>query len=193
MAYGNVFGHSKYKNVLAVSSVNNATNSFLGLGGNLFWDKHIDMNQERNLWCCEGHDDVLGYCNVGEAANHAHDMTYAGHPIDYCIVQEVDDECMLQFCLPIMLVVIICNLIKTACMICVVLGEISQPLVTVGDAIASFLREPDPHTKNVCLAGKDVFRQRGRQWQGKPLTWKTERHRWFRAASITRWLVCNVL
>lgn len=211
LAYGNVFGHSNYKNVLAVSSVNNATNSLLGLGGNLFLDNHLETTPERELWCCEGHEDSEGYCKVDEAANHAHKMTFNGHPIDYCRVQEVDEDCMLQFSLPIMLVVIICNLIKTACMVCVALGELSQPLVVIGDAIASFLRQPDPRTQNICLAGKDSFRRGGFQkggfqkggcenggfqkggWQARPLTWKAERHRWFRAASMTRWLVCNVL
>lgn len=186
LTYGNVFAQSKYKDILAISSVNNTANSLLYLWatGRPYLDTQSD------LWFCHGHEDE-GFCNVADAANHAQDLTVVGHPIDYCLVQEVDEECMLQFSLPIMLIVIVCNLTKTACMICVVLEKKSQPLVTVGDAIASFLNEPDPATKNICLAGKDFFGEKG--WQLRPLTWKFKHHRWFRAASMTRWLVCNVL
>ena len=162
LAYGNVFEHSNYKNVLTVSSVNKSNNSLLGIRGNLYLNNHLEKGQERYLWCCEDHD-YFEYCNVNDAANHAHDMTVGEYSINYCIVQEIDNECMLQFSLPIMFVVIICNLTKTACMICVVLGEISRFLIIVDDAIAFFLREPDPHTKNVCLADKNIFRKEG--WQ----------------------------
>lgn len=132
----------------------------------------------------------------------------ADYPIDYCLIHEIDEKCMLQFSVPIMLIVIICNVIKTVCMIQALLRGGLQPLVIVGDAIASFLNEPDPATKNICMADKYFFRKES--WQARIvtqskrkrhrwfqdariLTWKPKRHRWLRAASKTRWLVCNVL
>lgn len=187
LIYGNAFANSKYKDVLAVSRLNNATNSLL----HFIHTGRPDLRQQMSLWFCEDHADYKGYCNVAEAANHAQDLTVAGYPIDYCLVQEVDEKCMLQFSLPIILIVIICNLIKTACMVWVVLEGGPRPLVTVGDAVASFLNEPDFVTKNICLANKRFFRKK--DWQKKLLTWQFKRHRWFRAASMTRWLVCNIL
>lgn len=187
LTYSDAFANSKYKHVLAVTSLNDATDSLL----DFFYAGRPDLRQQQNLWFCGDYEDYRGYCNVAKAVENAETLMVAGYPIDYCLVQEIDEECMLQFSLPIMLVVIICNLIKTACMIWVAFENGPRPLVTVGDAIASFLNEPDLTTKDNCLADKDFFRKGG--WQARLLTWKPERHRWFRAASMTRWLVSNVL
>lgn len=181
LAYGNGLGNSKYKDVAAVSSINNATDSLLYFSPVHYW----------NPWFCDNYQGVHGDCDVDEAVKHAQDLTLTGYPIDHCLVQEMDEKCMLQLSLPIMLVVIMCNLIKLICMVYTLTGERSQPLLTVGDAIASFLNEPDPTTKHICLADRFFFQKKG--WQAKMLTWKPERHRWYRAASIMRWLVCNSL
>ena len=171
LIYGNAFATSKYKDVLTVSSINNATNSLLYIWPN----GRQDLSQQLYLWFCEDYEHGVGYCDVEKTANHAQNLTVAGYPIDYCLAQEVDEKCMLQFSLPVMFIVIICNLIKVACMICVLLWEESQPLMTMDDAIASFLNEPDFATKKICLTDKVFFRKEG--WQAKPLTWKFKRHR----------------
>ena len=187
LTYGNAFGNSKYRDVLAVSSIRNTTNSFLYLlvnaGGR--------PSSQTDLWFCDKHLNSNGYCNVGEAANAEDSIAVYGAPIDYCLVQEIDEKCMLQFSVPVMLIIIVGNLTKSVCMVLVLLEGGSRPLLTVGDAIASFLNEPDLATKNICLTDKKIFRKK--LWQKRILTWKPKRHRWFRAASITRWLVCNVL
>lgn len=191
LTYGNIFGNSKYKDVLAISSIHNATNSLLYLHGGAIW---ADAMDSRWLWICRGeYINYYGVCNIAEAASHSQNLTVDDIPIDYCLAQEMDERCMLQFSLPIMFVVIICNLIKLICMIYVLLKEKSPPLVTLGDAIVSFLNEPDPATSDICLADKQFFQKKAWHDVAKTLTWKSERHRWFRAASMTRWFVCNVL
>ena len=185
LTYSDAFANSKYKNVLAVSSLNDATNSLL----DFVYSGRPDLRQQQNLWFCGDYEDDRGYCNVAEAA--AQTLTVAEYPIDYCLVQEVDEECMLQFSLSIMLIVIICNLIKTVCMIWVAFEKRPRFLMTVDDAIASFLSESDSTTKNFCLADRDFFRKKG--WQATLLIWKFKRHRWFRTASMKRWFVFNVL
>ena len=176
-AYQNPFTISKYQDVLVVSPWSNATNSLLGLYPSSYTNRGAQWGYE-----CIGNEDE---CRSHQAA------TGTGIAIEYCLVQEVNEDCMLQFSLPIMLIVMTCNLIKTVSMVLVFLGDGSRPLMTVGDAIASFLNEPDPATKNICLADKYFFRKN--PWQERTLSWKSKRHRWFRAASITRWLACYVL
>lgn len=67
-----------------------------------------------------------------------------------------------------------------------------RPLTTLGDAIASFLDEPDPTTKNQCLAEQNHFHHK-REWRPVALEWKGKGHSWFSAASPSRWLLCNSL
>lgn len=62
-----------------------------------------------------------------------------------------------------------------------------RPLATLGDAISSFLEDPDSTTQGACLLSKtDV-------WQGRwPLTeskyWVPKNHYWLRSVSFPRWI-----
>lgn len=52
-----------------------------------------------------------------------------------------------------------------------------EPLITMGDAVASFLAENDPTTKNMCLLSihevrKNGYRAGARAWQDERLRWK---------------------
>lgn len=72
-------------------------------------------------------------------------------------------------------------------------------LYTLGDAIASFMRNPDPATVDMCLATKDDFIRR-RSWKSnlveqpftlnrEPREWEGRRKFWFMAARKRRWFV----
>ena len=108
----------------------------------------------------------------------------------YCLSRLEEEHCKLQFSLAIMIVVIMCNLIKTTCMSIIAWKQDPEPLVTLGDAIASFLDRPDVTTEGNCIVGKTRF---SRSWGLLLSRWHPQRLRWFRAASSKRWLVCNIL
>lgn len=91
-----------------------------------------------------------------------------------------------------MIVVIICNMIKTVCMITIVGKQDPESLVTLGDAIASFLDRPDVIIKQNCMAGRSRF-EKSRYWGLLLSRWDPKRFRWFRAVSRRRWIVCNIL
>lgn len=63
----------------------------------------------------------------------------------------------MQFSLALLIVVILSNFIKVVCMILMSFQRESEPLVTLGDAIASFLNSPNLTTQESCLATKDDF------------------------------------
>lgn len=77
-----------------------------------------------------------------------------------------NDQSAIRISLLYMLIVVVANLIKAATMGYVVLGirsvGESSPLVTLGDAIASFLACPDPTTRHLSTASRDaMFRKQG--------------------------------
>lgn len=186
---------SKYKDFLAVSPVSNATNSllsfFVGIGparprADLPW-----FDDWQRTVCI-----AIGDCRTDPAAkvDESGRRPLIESSIEYCLCQEnTKDRCMLQFSLPFMLVVTIGNLVKFTCMVLVVVmrKESSQYLMTLGDAVASFLNEPDLFTKDICLADKCFFLDGG--WKAKTMFWESEPHRWFRGASGTRWLISIAL
>ena len=78
-------------------------------------------------------------------------------PIQYCLSQPVKEHCTLQFSILIITIVLVCNITKLACMVVVLLRQQAKPLVTLGDAVESFLETPDPIIENMCLADKKKF------------------------------------
>ncbi|KAI9675682.1 MAG: hypothetical protein M1817_001049 [Caeruleum heppii] len=118
-----------------------------------------------------------------------HPEAYERVPIEYCLSEEVEEACSLQYSLYIMLIVIACNVGKMVAMAVTIFGINFRPLITVGDAIASFLEVPDAETKGVCTSNKRDF-SRYRPIDRKPSPWHQARQRWARAASVRRWAWC---
>ncbi|KAL8743097.1 MAG: hypothetical protein Q9184_008155, partial [Pyrenodesmia sp. 2 TL-2023] len=111
-------------------------------------------------------------------------------PVDYCLSRQVEENCRLQFSLALVLV-IICNFVKAVCMILMVYRHDAKPLVTLGDAIASFLNDPDCTTQGNCVATKHAFPRHA--WAREPCRWATKDVYWFKSSSSTRWALCNIL
>ena len=114
------------------------------------------------------------------------------YPISYCLSTKFEDRCELQFSVAIMIIVITCNFTKLVCMIWMAWKSNSRPLVTLGDAIASFLNQPDPTTNGMCLDEKVDFFE-SRNWRSLPSRYKPKRYLWFNAASLKRWYISNML
>lgn len=112
-------------------------------------------------------------------------------PIQYCLSQPVIERCKVQFGLPIMLAVIGCNLMKCLCMLLTLWWQRSPPLVTLGDAIESFLQRFDISTKDMCLAGKAQFAQR--PWEKSIMPFVKDSWSWSSSTSHRRWMTCNLL
>ena len=111
------------------------------------------------------------------------------YQVEYCLSQPVQEKCKVQLSLVIIAVVIICNGIKLCCMLVIIWKKQSTPLVTIGDAIESFMLERDPTTRDMCWANKKTFTSQ--HWEPSARPWLRQRHFWFASASVRRWLVCN--
>jgi len=170
-------------------------------------------------WICSTQDLKHGHCDLKESASSVSSWIFKQWDVQYCFSQQVAEHCKLQFSSAIMIFVILCNFVKLVCMAWIARKRDSEPLITVGDAIASFLDDPDQMTQNACLAGKDDFQKTecsGRQpveiqvpsviqyemvpppesehpWDVDPIGWAPKRRFWFSAASVERWLICNSL
>ncbi|KAF4543969.1 uncharacterized protein LTHEOB_6635 [Lasiodiplodia theobromae] len=121
-----------------------------------------------------------------------------GSPVKYCLAEVVEEHCRLQFSFAIAGAVIACNVIKAVCMGYIVWKYRQAFLATIGDALASFLDDPDPETKGRCLYSRDTFKK---EWEWmrhndmrdpKAVAVEPERHSsrrpfWGGAVSKMRW------
>ena len=193
---------SSHSDVLLVSNYSNFTNSLLDIqyhrGGGIYdsyyyahyesWDPYTQQNHRELsddyylLDCSEVATCNLTFANLSDPQNW----------LEYCLSVPTEEHCKIQFSLAIMIVVIVCNLIKTICMSTIAWKKDPEPLVTLGDAIASFMDWPDVTTKGNCIAGKARF-EKNKSWDSFSRRWNSKSLLLFRAASSRRWIVCNIL
>ena len=118
-----------------------------------------------------------------------------GFPIQYCLSEVVDDQhCQLQMSTLIMVVVLVCNLIKTIVMTLSLRHMGGEMLVTIGDAAVSFLKDEDMNTLSDRLVSKDYLPDPC--WSGDSLkvrTWRDNTKRWWQAPSLLLWCWCVLL
>lgn len=79
------------------------------------------------------------------------DKNHHSFPISYCLSLRVPYRCRLQVHIWLLLTVVVLNTIKLACMLRSFWEQRGTPMVTVGDAIASFLQTQCEHSEESCL------------------------------------------
>ncbi|KAK3360111.1 hypothetical protein B0T25DRAFT_449554 [Lasiosphaeria hispida] len=121
----------------------------------------------------------------GSIANLTLDRT----SIKYCLAQRANEQtCEVALNGSLLGVVALLNLITVATVAAVLFKTSFQPLATLGDAIASFIKDPDTTTRGCCLLTKtDVWQ--GRWGLDDAKYWIPRDHYWFQTPSLPRWLI----
>ncbi|RDW67478.1 uncharacterized protein DSM5745_09344 [Aspergillus mulundensis] len=112
---------------------------------NSSWAKDVEILGGHTQWCREPVDELY-------------------FPIQYCLSLPDEQRCQLGFTPPTCLIVITCNIIKLVCMFLARRDDRDDPLLTVGDAISSFLTRPDPTTKDAGLLSVTRIRNNAFDW-----------------------------
>lgn len=124
-------------------------------------------------------------------------LAYASkYPVKECLIIKAEEHCELLYSPVICVVIMLTACVKVTAMYLAARVNKSRPppLLTVGDAIASFMARPDPTTKNQCwMSGRQV---RKGHWNSKTdpydevnYRYLGKRKRWFRAATPFRWAI----
>lgn len=121
--------------------------------------------------------------------------------VDHCLAKEGQEHCSVLFNRNLMISVIVCNIIKLSCLVATLLLSNFNPLVTVGDAISSFLAHPDPNTRG--LGPVSCVDVRSGKWQRKASRarglrdsvrstagyWSADVHRHYLSMSGLQWVL----
>ncbi|KAH7390740.1 hypothetical protein DE146DRAFT_766784, partial [Phaeosphaeria sp. MPI-PUGE-AT-0046c] len=102
-----------------------------------------------------------------------------GHPVKRCLSEPTGQKCKLNFNVPLAIVVIVFNAIKALTVLAAIIELRNDPLLTIGDAAASFLETPDSLSENMCLISqKDIHGTSSRLELQKPLAYTIQRPTW---------------
>ena len=131
-------------------------------------------------------DTWYAYLPMPEINNH--------YSLDGCLSMRVDEHCRLIFHPPLCLIVIGCGLVKILSMFLTARLDRKEVLLTIGDAITSFLDRPDPTTDGWCLMSRrGAVRKiwcRGKKNQDDPgKVFPLRKKRWMAAAGTGRWII----
>lgn len=91
----------------------------------------------------------------------------------YCLVSHRAVRCDLLFSLHILVIISVVTAVKSALMASVLYVQ-TLPLITVGDAIASYLTRPDLTTKYMCLMSKEDTNWLRQQDKAHTTRWKSD-------------------
>ncbi|KAL6705062.1 hypothetical protein ACN47E_007321 [Coniothyrium glycines] len=117
---------------------------------------------------------------------------YLSFPVEYCLSEKVEQHCKLQFQPTIAIVITVLNLVKAGLMFYIAFAVLENPLLTMGDAVASFLSKHDPTTKGMSLSALEDFKTR-QDTLRVPSQWHNNQYRWRDVTSIGRQTVVILL
>ena len=207
---------SNRADVLLISSLNSTHFDSTGFiyGSDIGFSQYSDTSDGAGKWICNLTVNSKT-CDLHSAAMKLESSAVRAYDIQHCWSERSEERCRVQFSLPILIVVIVCNAIKFSCMAWLLWRRDSEPLITIGDAIASFLNREDVKTRSICLATQAHFWKENPTrtqlrtleslpqcslndpqsilyprdgWKEieNPMTWKSKRRFWFLAASSWR-------
>ncbi|KAI1211594.1 uncharacterized protein F4807DRAFT_395650 [Annulohypoxylon truncatum] len=110
-----------------------------------------------------------------------------GSKVQYCLARtSVPQTCSVNLNGPLLGIAALLNLATLISMAVILARSSFAPLVTLGDAIRSFLRHPDPTTANAALLTKKDVRQ-GHWAFSEAQYFFPATHYWFQTPSLPRW------
>ncbi|KAF8537423.1 hypothetical protein BDD12DRAFT_226701 [Trichophaea hybrida] len=189
--------HSKNSDLLVIMRGTNTSNETVRYVSPV----NVAKPQPQSWIGCLGgggeNDNVCRYNSVASAVLNGGNWAFQDYgQVKECWSKRMDEVCKLQFSTGILSIVIACNFVKALCVLLTLCERDFVPLVTIGDAIQSFLKNLDPTTAGICHTGKhyiEAQRRLRQPWntgEPKPLKWKPIKHRWWTAASLARWGTC---
>lgn len=111
-----------------------------------------------------------------------------GFDVDHCLSEPVESQCHLHFSLILMAVVLAFNVLKVISIAYVTFRLGEAPLVTVGDALQSFLRHPDRTTEGMSLASHgSIIASSKLDYSAMPMRYDPAQHRFYESATWKQW------
>jgi hypothetical protein len=127
-------------------------------------------------------------------------VSSGNYKVDYCLAEKAPQYCKLQYSFLLTMTVIAFNIVKSIILLYMWIGIPDAPILTVGDAIASFLRRVDPYTQGGCLIAyhyvEYVHRVLGslkNRTQHDPEPFCKEQRLWGSAVSSRRWRIIIIM
>jgi len=188
----------------------NQTTVFAGVdvtAGNLFNTWHY---MPPYAWICNqiiSNTNIFCPDHIDSFRNNISSWQPFGYPISYCLSEHQRERCRVQSDLSLGLIASILSLAKVVIISIIFFAIRQNPLLTVGDAMLSFMKDPDPTTRGMCLLDRDevvrLHREKNTEvtsatepsafWLSASRPFWAKRRKWAAAVSRRRWILFSTL
>ncbi|BCS30579.1 uncharacterized protein APUU_80882S [Aspergillus puulaauensis] len=155
---------------------------------NPFWNLDVPY-----FWICKYEAELYARNNCTNSRlsdlRARDDWVVGGYKVDYCLAEQTAEKCTLEYNMPLAIAVMVANLAKAVLIFLVAFLLEDNPLLTVGDAVTSFLQSPDDARVVNCLLSRPMLS--GKRWRNisadKPRAYIAKPKRRWSSLSRTRW------
>lgn len=116
----------------------------------LIWPDSVFINASTDLtWKTELSINDQGWLSIPPSGNQT--PGYTAHHVAYAFSTHVPQSSSIQIARVFMVVVVICNLLKAVAIFFTLRDSFSRQILTLGDAVSSYLKSPDLSTVGACI------------------------------------------
>ncbi|KAH7378303.1 hypothetical protein BKA66DRAFT_149201 [Pyrenochaeta sp. MPI-SDFR-AT-0127] len=156
----------------------------------------IEPGCDMSGWICNSTCDRCDQKTVNELKIGGGPWMVDHNPVEYCLSERTEEKCRIRFSIQIAVIVIIMNIVKVVIFTFVAFKMSDlDPLMNIGDAIASFIKTPDITTEGMCLVSRSDFEKRKVAWpRNSRASFSFEKpKRWSNAVSTKQWVLVMLL
>ena len=205
--YGKDFVEDRRNVIVVVKNPPSNNGSLFKVALNEFPEK-ISTEYNAFSWICDSPDLVnqtgacceneFGFIPCSKMTRKLLDMAdqweSGGYEVASCLSELAESECHLHFSLILMAVVLGFNILKVIGIAYVAFRLGEAPLVTVGDALQSFIRHPDRTSEGMCLANHaSVVASTKLGYTTTSMRYEPDQHRFYEAATWRQWSFLLIL
>lgn len=207
-AYATSSLESEWRNVLVVSDIESNDNAIA------MWTHSPISLLDDETWVCNYHEPCNveaihanpsswtiggpGQCSNEDQVQFPGDCLSVPVEVKYCLAEYWPPQCTVRISTYLLMVVIGCNMLKVGCLLITLWIGNFRPLVTIGDAVASYLNDPELATRDV--GPLSIMQVKGtsfgccqRRAKRSAAYFSVQSRRWARAVSWKRWSLCMLL
>jgi hypothetical protein len=174
------------RNLVLVSSHQNSSNSILAFDTSTISN---EGNLDSTNWICSNDPEAEDLtCDASTFISDPDNWNVFGFPVEYCLSEQTEGSCSIQFSSVLAIIIIVSNAVKLAVELYILLQiNLTEVITSVGDAVAFFLESEDSTTLNMCLQGRlSTIQHPSRR---VPILYTGKRNRWGRVISRRRWVL----
>ena len=160
---------------------------------NLFLPDTVYINASTNsTWKTQFSINNYGWLSTVQQADTQNYST--GFHVAYGLSTHVPQSSSIQIARVFMIVVIICNLLKTVAIFFTLRDSFSQQILTLGDAVSSYLESPDISTLGACiLKRKKLVRNIVQGEKHEPAQWRRRKVHYLLGVISNGWITYSIL